>query len=187
MEDRSPFRILQPLLHHPDPVLRWRAIEAMGIVAACKAETDIEAVRDLIRRLFWTMNDESGNLIRTAPEAIGEILFRIPGLIPEYVPNLTGFLREEPFERGVHFALARLAAKNPGAVEPFAGEFIPSLSDPDPYIRAYASFILKKLSKSEMIPEKLGLEGKKLEIYDFDSGQIVEIGAEEVLIPATCD
>ena len=65
---------------------------------ADESEQDLERVRVLVRGLFWSMNDESGNLIRFAPQAIGEILARVPELLPEYEKNLAAFRDESPFE-----------------------------------------------------------------------------------------
>jgi len=66
------------LLFDRDKVICFRASEALGKVAAMEADKDLEPVRDLLRRLFWMMNDESGNTCWYAPEAIGEILYNVP-------------------------------------------------------------------------------------------------------------
>ena len=47
-------------------------VAALDHLAAHTAERDLHAVRNLLRFLFWSMNDESGNLIRFAPQALGE-------------------------------------------------------------------------------------------------------------------
>jgi len=65
---RNPQRTLLSLAYDTDELIRWRAIEAIGKVAQIQAESDIEKVRDLIRRLLWLMNDESGGLGWHSPE-----------------------------------------------------------------------------------------------------------------------
>jgi len=105
-------RALLSLLHDHEESIRWRAAEALGRLAARIATQDLEAVRNLIRILFWSMNDESGNLIRFAPQALGEILFHVPELHEEYLGQLSSFLVESPFEEGTAWALERIADRN---------------------------------------------------------------------------
>lgn len=100
-------RRLVGLLQSPSPGLRWRAVVAMGRVAAALPPGP-PALDEVIRSLFWSMNDESGNLCRMAPEALGEILRCRPDLRPRYAPLLPQFLVEEPFEAGTLWALCRL-------------------------------------------------------------------------------
>jgi hypothetical protein len=108
---RSPggMRELRMLLLEPEDLIRWRAIQAIGKVMAVKAGRDLEAVREEVRRLLWSMSDESGNFLPHAPEAIGEILANVPPLIDEFAAVLFSFIEEEPFERGVHWAIARIS------------------------------------------------------------------------------
>ena len=110
---RGGVRKIMPLIYDDDPLVQWRSVEAMGKVSAVIAETDPENVREIIRRLFWSMNDESGNQILRAPEVIAEILFNVPMLIEEFNSVLASFIQEEPFERGVHWGLARISEFNP--------------------------------------------------------------------------
>lgn len=107
---RIALRTLQSLLFDGEEAIRWRAAEGLGRVAARVAEEDLDRVRVVVRGLFWSMNDESGNLIRFAPQAIGEILARVPELQPEYEKNLAAFRDESPFEEGVRWALRRIGA-----------------------------------------------------------------------------
>ena len=101
-------RALLSLLLDAEEQIRWRAAEGLGRLCAHVATQDLEPVRNLIRLLFWSMNDESGNLIRFAPQAIGEILFHVPALKPEYADNLAAFREESPFESGVAWALEHI-------------------------------------------------------------------------------
>ena len=114
---RSPgsMRELRTLLLEPEDLIRWRAVQAIGKVMAVKAERDLEGVRDEVRRLLWSMSDESGNFLPHAPEAIGEILANVPTLIDEFAAVLFSFIEEESFERGVHWAIARVSQIAPHA------------------------------------------------------------------------
>ena len=61
-EDKQVLRTLASLLFESDDLLRWRAIEAIGIATGVVWQQDQESVRRAVRRLFWLMNDESGGI-----------------------------------------------------------------------------------------------------------------------------
>jgi methylated-DNA-[protein]-cysteine S-methyltransferase len=170
---RNPFRVLVSMTYHPDELLRWRAIEATGWIAG--AVSDLDYVRDMLRRLFWQMNDESGGLNWHSSELIGEILVNVPVLIGEYADLLQGFLKEEPFERGTHIAVYRAAQMNSGAFDSVASELVLSTSDPDPAIRAFAASTLVVLKKSDFahVLQPLLEDDSELQYYDFGSGAVV--------------
>ena len=58
------------------PEVRWGAITAMGKVVGLMAEEDMESARNIIRRLMWNLNDESGGIGWGSPEAMAEILIQ---------------------------------------------------------------------------------------------------------------
>ncbi len=137
-------RRLLSFLQDPSPGLRWRAVLALGRVAET-LQGDEAALREFVRSLFWSMNDESGNLCRMAPEALGEILRVRPDLRPAYAPLLSQYLVEEPFETGALWALCRLADAGwtPGGL---TGHLLrPSLRSPDPRRRGLARRLQRAL------------------------------------------
>jgi hypothetical protein len=69
-----------------DPLIGWRAVEAMGIAAERIAERDPAAVREHLRRLNWLITEESGGICWRAPEAMAEIVARLPNAYAEFVP-----------------------------------------------------------------------------------------------------
>ncbi len=177
---RSSLRMLTSLLFDVEPIIFWRAIEAMGWAAAVVAQHDLERVRLQIRNLLWMMNDESGGLCRRAPEAIAEMLINVPELIPEYVTLLPGYLWEEPFERGIRFAIYRVATECPEtqpALTSCLGDLIKSLEHPSESIRGYSLLALKPLHR------QLNESGWKLPdvlpatipVYNFDTGELRQI------------
>lgn len=138
---RGLLRKLAALLNHPSSRVRWRAVLALGPAARAFEPSD-EAPREVLRSLFWGMNDESGNLFRMAPEAVGEMLSARPDLAREFGPLLPQYLVEEPFETGTLWALCRLARAgfSPGPLDPSLLE--PSLSHPDMRRRGLARRLL---------------------------------------------
>ena len=75
------FRLLGAFYVHEDHLLRWRSIEVTGLLCRMRAEEgDTARSKQIIQQMFWSMNDESGNLIWCAPEVIAEVLANVPKL-----------------------------------------------------------------------------------------------------------
>jgi hypothetical protein len=98
MGSYPPRRIVNPLfsfLYHGDPLIRWRAVTALGAVTASLADRELESARVVFRRLMWNLNDESGGIGWGSPEVMGEILARHPKMRAEYLPVFLSYLRPE--------------------------------------------------------------------------------------------
>jgi len=167
---------LSSLLFETDDLLRWRAVEALGLAAAAKAERDPEPVRNLLRRLVFSLNEDSGMAGWHSPEAIGEILARVPALIDEYGLILVSFLHQSPFARGAHWAVARAAEVRPEAFRRSVGDLVASLSSADPYLRGFAAKALRALSwpAAKEPLQRLRDDPGALRQYDFKSGELQE-------------
>jgi hypothetical protein len=172
LEGLSSGRLLRQLvqcLQRPEPLLRWRAVEALGAVAARLPASD-PIPGEILRGLFWMMNDESGNLCRMAPEAIGEILSVRRDLAETFSPLLPQFLHEEPFEAGTLWALCRMAgagSPEPEGVNPQDLEF--ALGHADLRRRGLARRFCRMTGR----PVPPG-PAAVFEDYDAESGEIIE-------------
>ncbi|MCK5124658.1 MAG: hypothetical protein KAR42_00235 [candidate division Zixibacteria bacterium] len=171
---RNPQRVLLSLTYDANELVKWRAIEAIGKVAAIQSENDYEKVRNIIRQQFWLMNDESGGLGWHAPEIIGEILVNVPSLIEEYGEILLSFLQEEPFEIGSHIAIYRIASVNPKPFIKRVHELTGSLNQPDKHIRAYTILALGEIDPEQirMVEKEFVSEAEEIRIYDFKTSQL---------------
>ena len=182
-ESRRALSTLFSLKFEKDQRIKWRAIEATGLAAAVVAEQNEERVKDFLRRLLWLMNDESGGLGWHAPEAIGEVVFNIPRLAVEYGIILTSFLKEEPFERGSHFSLARIGILQPAAILACAPVLTASLKEKDPAIRAFACQALR-IAGSEIPSDALRVLAQDKEafhVYDFKKGNLQAVTVQKYL------
>jgi hypothetical protein len=135
---KGALRFLNRLLFERDTLLRWRAVEAMGALADRLAGEDPEAVRVILRTLLWTINEESGGIGWSAPECIGEIVYRRPAMFGEFAPVIIAQAEEEMLRRGVLWAAGRIAQSGPDLVREAAGDLAAYLEDPDPVVRGYA-------------------------------------------------
>ncbi len=150
---------LNPLLSFLNrPELRAKAAHALGLAVARIAGHSMEEARIIMRRLMWSMNEESGNLGWGIPEAMACILAESPPLAGEYTRILlsyghdTGiednFIDHAPLRRGVYWGIGRLAAARPELVLPSLHILIAALDDEDPEATGMAAFAVSQLAAS---------------------------------------
>lgn len=134
---KGALRFLNRLLSERDTLLRWRAVEAMGALADRLAVDDPEAVRVILRTLLWSINEESGGIGWSAPECIGEIVYRRPDLFGDFASVIVAQAEEEMLRRGVLWAAGRIAQSGPDLVREAAEELAGYIDDSDPVVRGY--------------------------------------------------
>ena len=132
-----------------EALLRWRAISGMGAVVSRLADREMESARVVMRRLMWTLNDESGGIGWGAPEAMGEITACHRALAEEFGCILVSYIRpdcnflEHPvLQRGVLWGLGRLAHARPEMVVDAAPFIRPFLASDDVFHRGHAAWAL---------------------------------------------
>ncbi len=167
-------RVVSPLLSHllsSSEHIKWRAITGIGAVVATLAKEDMESARVIMRRLMWSLNDESGGIGWGAPEAMGEIIACHEGLAEEYVSVLISyiweggnFLEYEPLRRGAVWAVARVAQVNPDLVQDAVPHLVSCLSSSDATMRAFAARALRLLAAEAARPQLEPLVGDDAEV-----------------------
>ncbi|MFH2055231.1 MAG: DVU0298 family protein [bacterium] len=182
-QDPQVLRTLASLLFESDDLLRWRAIEALGLAAGQLAPKKLDSVQRAIRRLFWLMNDESGGICWCAPEAIAEILFNCPQLIEDHGGVLASYSEEQPFEAGVRWGVYRLGALKPEEFAHTHKLLLFSLKNEIPEMRAYSYLALTALKVE--IPadklDKLRQDRTMVPFYDFTTGELQQRPISELL------
>lgn len=91
---RKTINVLFSLLCSADKSLKEKSVIAMGEVVSKMAESDIESARTVMRRLIWSLNEESGWIGWGSAEAMGEIMARNQILADEYHNVLISFITE---------------------------------------------------------------------------------------------
>jgi len=155
-------RVINPLFSFfcsGDERLRWRAITAAGAVISKMAQRRVEDARIMMRRLMWTLNDESGGIGWGSPEAMGETMARSAVLTKEYAAifasylNPAGnYLEHAVLQRGVLWGASRLARSRGAAAvrtAPFLGAFMES---DDPVHRGLAARSARALAPFTAVP-----------------------------------
>lgn len=164
--DRAAVKGLFGLLFEKYGARRWRAIEVLGRAVGRMEDEEPEKGRDVIRRLFWSLNDESGGIGWSAPEAIGEIVAERPDLFKDYILNLYyGSLDEPPLRRGILWAIGRVGRANPELVAETVPGVEALLGDADPEVRGYAAWALGVLGVRSAGLDKLTADETAIEFW----------------------
>ncbi|GAB6057482.1 DVU0298 family protein [Desulfonatronum parangueonense] len=176
------------LLLAPEPLLKWRAVSAFGVVTADLAEQDMESARVIMRRLMWNLNEESGAVGWGAPESMGETLARSPALAREFNRILTAYAQEPvsgdgiyldhaPLRWGAYWGMARLAEVRPELMEQGLTTFSEIATKDDPLDRAVGAWGLGSVGNAQHVPilENLTEDAHQVALYRNDRLQTYRI------------
>jgi hypothetical protein len=180
-----------------DEEIKWHAVTAMGILGSRFAARDLEGARNMVRRMLWSLNEESGGIGWGIPEALGEVLARDENLAREFAPILVSYIRPggnflefEPLQQGTVWAVGRVAQAFPHLLQPLAAGFhlLPFLASKDSRVRGHAvwglglagqeeglSRLTPLLRDEEIIPFYLDERFRALSI-----GELAEEAIEEI-------
>ena len=190
-------QVINPLfsfLVNSDEKLRWRAITAMGAVVENLARKDMESARVILRRLMWSLNDESGGIGWGAPEAMAEVMARHEGLAREYSRMLISymdyegnFLEYEGLQRGVLWGLVRLARVRPQMVAEAGGHLQKYLESSDATIRGLAAWAsgLLRIEDARPMLQLLVTDDSLLRLYidhEFTQLRVQDLAAKALTL-----
>jgi hypothetical protein len=146
-ENRRALAILVRISYDKETLAGWRAIKAVGIAAKALVKTDHEFLRETVRKLLWSLSDESGGIGWSAPELLGEIVSADPKRFSDIVPLIAQVyeVEEEVFRSGVVYALALIAETAPEQVAVCQKIVIMSLADKNPLVKIYGLELVERL------------------------------------------
>jgi hypothetical protein len=195
--ERDLLNFLFSALFHQEEIVRWHAVSAFGWIVDRIADRDMESARIVMRRLLWSLNDESGGIGWGAPEAMAEIMFQNKALFQEYVHMLLSYMREDgpelfqdgnylelpQLQRGVVWGAGRLAEKYRDilAVKGVVGDLLPYLGSPDAPVRgisAWSMGILRARSAREPMQRLLNDNGF---VGLYSQGEILETTVSDLV------
>lgn len=149
-KNRRAISLLIRLAYDKETLIGWRSIKAVGFAAKLLVHTDYDFLRETVRKLLWSLSDESGGIGWAAPEIIGEIVSVDPEKFADIIPLIAELydIEEKIFRPGVVYALGRIAEKTPERVAGYRRIIAESLMDEDPLVKVYTLEIVKKLWKT---------------------------------------
>lgn len=155
-------------------LIKWKAVSMIGVVVAKIAENDPEYARVIMRRLMWSLNDESGGIGWGVPEAMGEIMALSDFLARDYHKILVSyispganFLEVPALQKGVLWGIARLAFERAHYLSSVL-EFLPKFFDSDDLsLRAFSALAMLKIDPlaREEIPLSIKKDLSQIEYY----------------------
>ncbi len=136
-QDKGVIRGLISLSYDKQDVISWRAIEAIGVISRTFSKGRMDILRETVRKLLWSMGEESGGIGWSAAEMLGEIVAGDPDAFNEIIPILWSFREEEMFRAGIVWAMRRIAMIRPELVAFIIQDLPEMLEDKNPAVRGY--------------------------------------------------
>lgn len=145
--DKKVLSQLVRIAYDKETLAGWRAIRAIGLAARELVLTDYDYLREMVRKLLWSLSDESGGIGWSAPEIMGEIVSSNPARFQDIVPLIAEVytIEERIFRPGVLYALVRIASVDPDVVMPHKDIVFHGLVDDNALARIYSLELLQKL------------------------------------------
>jgi HEAT repeat protein len=169
-----------------EAVIRWRAIDAAGILVADLAGSEPESARVLMRRFMWMLNDESGGIGWGAPEALGAAMAQstmmaaeYAGILCSYIDPKQNFLEHLGLQRGVLWGLGRLARSAPGRVKSAATHISLFFKSEDPYHRGLSAWAAGNIGAPVCLDPLGALTADETMIEFFQHWQLRDISVAD--------
>ena len=168
-DDTYRWKILRSCLYDADERICWAAVEAIGKLAQIWwKDGKKDRVREFMRNLFWSMNDESGGIGWFSPQTIAEIILNIPELIAPYGSMmLYHALEEPPLVKGGLWGIGRLGRRLKEDVAFFEDKVLGVFQSDDPKVLGLAAWAMGEVGFAPALPylEKLTGRPEKVRIY----------------------
>jgi hypothetical protein len=172
---------------HTNSIVKWHAVSALGAAMALLADKDMESAREIVRRLMWSLNNESGGIGWGAPEALGDIMSRHPLLAAEYAFALVAYMREDgphlnhpALQKGLLWGVGRLSETGPDLLRKLEASvrLLPCLDSEDCEIRGLAARALGLLRADEAREKLVVLKDDPAELvlYGMNGFETTTVG-----------
>lgn len=188
--DRHAWQELRFRLYDINERIRWAAIEATAkLMKRWWQLKQGEKVRDFIRNLFWSMNDESGGIGWSSPQTIAETIANIPEIFDPYGCMMIAYSIEEPLLlKGGLWGIGRLGKMLSEDVGFLQGKILVVFESSEPEILGLAAWAMGEVGFRPALPfvEKLRKRNEPVRIYmegDFSEktlGQWVEEAIKKI-------
>ncbi|MFH1981625.1 MAG: DVU0298 family protein [Pseudomonadota bacterium] len=187
-------RIVNPLfafLLHPKPMVRWRAVVAMGAVVSQLADTALESARVVIRRMMWQLNDESGGIGWGCPEALGECVARHASIadayhriLVSYLDPCRNYLEHPMLQQGLLWGVGRAVHSRPGQLAGWGHLLLPHLDAEDPQRRGLAAWAAGAAGDTALLPTLRRLSDDDQLFEFFDGSRLTRLPVKEMATAA---
>jgi hypothetical protein len=168
-EGKRVWRLLQSNLYQTDETLRWHSIEAIATLLRKQWDLGQKGkVRDYVRRLIWSISDESGGIGWSAPQAIAEIVVTVPQLYEPFVNIMIDRAFSEPtLIKGGLWGIGRLGRRARPSVRLFQDIILASFTLDEPETLGLAAWAMGEVKYRPALPylQKLRRRHEPVRIY----------------------
>ncbi len=168
--DQRVLRTLLRLLYEDDDYIHWLAIDAIGRAGGAIAAGDPDKTRGLIRRLLWTLNEESGGTPWGATGAVGAIVAARPDLFAAYLPMLCPFHDDVSIYPEFIWSLAAVGRTRPDLTAEYGPFLLAAADHGHAGVRGYAAWCLGLLrpdGAAAVLAARLG-DAAEAAVYEGD-------------------
>jgi len=179
LSDESPNVVsaLMSRLYEADALTRFRAADALGRVSDRLKERKRDRVEELLKKLSWALNEESGATAWGAPHAIGEVSRCDPAWASRFFPLLRSYLDHDELYlgtdimvHGVVYAMGRVGERFPDVGRTGVESLIPLLRDDDVTTRAMAIWSLGCIGDARAREPLMDLVGDPTRVERYVQG-----------------
>lgn len=174
--DRQYWKALRFVLYEPDEDFLWPAVKAVALLMErWWASGEEERVREYIRTLLWSLNDESGGIGWNAPQTIAEIIVNIPSLLEPYASMMiTRTLEEPPLVNSCLWAIGRLGERVHRVLEQFDDLALAVFRSTSPQTLGLAAWAMGEAAFAPADPHLQGLRNRPDTVRIYLDGRPVD-------------
>lgn len=178
--DKGVIRQTISLAYDKEDPMTWRAIEAIGFIAGALSVEKNDVIRDTIRRLLWSMGEESGGIGWSSAEMLGEIIRANPDEFSDIIPIVWSFRDEEMFRPGTVWAMGRIALCRPDLAGFILRDLQMMTADKNPTVRGYAAWVIGIMGAGEFIGDIKNLADDNSSINFYHDGDLIKKTVGEI-------
>ena len=184
-ENRKIWTELRFRLFDMDDKIRWSAIEAVAqFMKHLWRKGKTEKVREYMRSLFWSLNDESGGIGWNSPQTIAEMIVNIPELLDPFGSMMIAHTLDEPvLVQGGLWGIGRLGKRVTESMDFFKDLVLAVFQNSDPQTLSLAAWASGEAGFRLAVPflENLLKRHEAAQIYfdgDFHEKQLGQWASE---------
>jgi len=186
--DRHYWQEIRFRLYDLNERIRWPAIETVArVMRNWWNSGKEEKVRQYIRTLFWSMNEESGGIGWSSPQAVAEIIVNLPTLVEPYGRMMIAHCIDEPsLVKGCLWGIGRMGLLIADSLYLFRKKILDVFQSNEGEVLALASWAIGEAGFEPALPflQKLGHRTEEIRIYvngNF-SEKTIGLWAEEAIV-----
>ncbi|MFA4836943.1 MAG: DVU0298 family protein [Dehalococcoidia bacterium] len=171
-KDGRCWRALKSAIYEADENIYRPAIEAAaGLMQRWWEQGRREQVKEYVRSLLWSLNDESGGIGWNAPQAIAEIILAIPELEEPYGSMMiSSSLSEPPLVKSGLWAIGRLGKRAEKVIEMFQDMIFGVFNNSDTQTIGLAAWAVGEVGFAPALPFLEALVDRKEPVQIYIDG-----------------